>query len=249
MEITVRKSTAQFVILAGIVLATFLANPFAVVPAQANDEPLTGVQEIDLGILEVSQDRWTYEQEIVMRMIRKVYDKPRNNDPAYRDDWLCWIEKRALTSFGYLYCARNGDIEARSPSSALAGTPMGGYGTFLVSSDTVNRAKFERQLASFRGGEAFNDEFLELVMAGERPPRRVPRDRELETFAEIQTALQDLGEKDLSSLQKNELIKSYGMEPSRYYQVREHLNTYLSIRERLTELTDKAWVLGTLIEA
>ena len=79
--------------------------------------------KVDLGVLEISQDRWTYEQEITMRMIKKAYGEPRSEALEDLDKWVCWIGNSGLSKFSYLRCARNGDIMAMSPKSWFPDQP------------------------------------------------------------------------------------------------------------------------------
>ncbi len=187
---------------------------------------------IDLGLLEVQEERWTYDQEVVMRMIRHVYDDPISERAEDRDKWRCWIDREQGSRIGYLWCARNGDILARRPSEFFdPGLKAAGYGTFLRSTESVNRSKFEKLLSSFRGGDEFNQEFLALLMQGERPPRHVPSDEELAAFAAARREVRSADGRVTSGRLKS-IAARHGLTRLRYVQIEQHLATYETVRKR-----------------
>ena len=213
-----------------IAFAWVLAAPgYAMQDASRSDgtEPV-----LDLGMMEVQQERWTYDQEVVMRMIRHIYENPQSNRAEDRDEWRCWIEPEPGSRIGYLWCARNGDVLARSPAEFFnQGLKAAGYGTFLRSTETVNRSKFETLLDSFRGGDEFNKEFLTLVMQGERPPRDVPSDEELAAFAAARNEVSTVTGR-VSSGRLQSIARRHGLTRLRYVQIERHLATYETVRER-----------------
>ncbi len=151
-------------------------------------------EPFDLGVLEFSVDRWTYEQEAVLRMIRNVFEVPYSDHPKDRDEWRCWISTQRASRLGRLYCARMGDITARRPVEMLktSSARAAGYGMFLESTDTVTRSRFEQIMKDLTGPEQFNDEFVARLMAGDRPPRYFPRDGEIDDYLAATEAIEAL---------------------------------------------------------
>jgi hypothetical protein len=231
-----------------LTLWTMLCCSALPAPGSAADDPDSGEREfaaneqpLDLGIIEISADRWTYEQEITLRMIREAYGQPRSALAEDRDKWVCWIQDQSLSKFAYLYCARNGDIQSRRPSQRLKGGKWiaeGGYGRFLVSTHPVIEHKFEKDLASFRGGDDFNSEFLALVMAGERPPRKIPNETEMEQFAAAWQELEAMEPGDSKDAQRSEIILNQGLTVNRYNQIQTIVDTYKSIRAQLMTIVN-----------
>ena len=219
------------------VLASVLASPAEALQDAARDNRVAPV--LDLGSMEVQEERWTYDQEVVMRMIRQVYDNPQSNRARDRDKWRCWIAPEQGSRIGYLWCARNGDIMARRPAEFFSqGLKAAGYGTYLRSTQAVNQSKFEKLLKSFRGGDEFNQEFLALLMQGERPPRHVPTDEELSAFAATRQAVEST-EGRLTSAELNSIARRHGLTRNRYVQIEQHLATYETVRKRFTEVVNK----------
>jgi hypothetical protein len=200
------------------------------------------VQAIDLGILEVAADRWTYDQEIALRMIRQAYGKPRSELEEDRDKWVCWTRAMKKSRQEFLYCARNGDIQARGRKYLANGGPLveEGYGGMLKSAAPVFSTKLERNLASIRGSDAFNNEFLELVRAGERPPRRIPNDTEMQQFAAATKELETAGAVESGSPQRAEIIVKNGLAVHRYNTIQATVDTYTSIRNQYLALIGDA---------
>ena len=228
-----RRAISQRLVLASWIWA--LALPAGALQDASRNDDVAPV--LDLGMLEVRQERWTYDQEVVMRMIRHVYDKPRSDRAEDRDKWVCWVGKERGSRVGYLWCARNGDLMARRPSEYFnAGLEAAGYGTFLRSTQTVNRGKFEKLLESFKGGEAFNEEFLSLVMQGERPPRHVPSDEELASFALARQAVR-AADRRVTLGRLKEIAEAHGLTRVRYTQIERHLATYETVRARYAGTT------------
>ena len=101
----------------------------------------------------------------------------------------------------------------------------------------MNRGRFENLLESFRGGEAFNDEFLALVMAGERPPRDVPSDDELARYAAWERADAERSRQSVSLDDPEAEWKPFGLSAWRAQRIRLHLATYESVRARYRDLS------------
>jgi hypothetical protein len=227
---------AKRLLLAGIAL--MLAKPVHALQDASGPGDVRAM--LDLGLMEVQEERWTYDQEVVMRMIRHIYDMPQSNRAKDRDKWRCWIDPKPGSRIGYLWCARNGDIMARRPAEFFSqGLKAAGYGTHLRSTQPVNQSKFEKLLKSFRGGDEFNQEFLALLMQGERPPRHVPTDEELSAFAAARQELESTAGRVTSSRLKS-IAMRHGLTRNRYVQIEQHLATYETVRKRFAGVVKSA---------
>jgi hypothetical protein len=200
------------------------------VPTALADEDNTRDTSLDLGTIYFSVERWTYEQEMSARIIREAYEVPFSDDPADRDKLRCWVEDRPLSKFGYLYCARMGDIQARRASEVFDrnGLRALGYGTFLQSSQLVNPAQFEKILSEFSGNEQFNEEFVELVENGERPPRYFPSVEEIDQYLLVTKELRALGS-EVSRDVTSELAKKHGLTLGRYDEIAKMIQLFPSV--------------------
>lgn len=227
--------------------ACLLAGMMATV-AQAQDEgdggPLSEAARasakeapLELEDLEVVSEGFSFEQEFTLRLLRDALYKPKSFKQADRDEWVCWIDEATGSSFNYLNCARNGDIWAlERPGGLNAPTvPAGGYGTILRSQRPVNRYKLEQAMASLSGPEGFDREFLSLVVAGERPPRDIPDDEELDRFAKAYEIVGRLQARGASEQRQIRAIEAQGLSLKRYNRIAELTETYQTIENDVAQ--------------
>lgn len=203
---------------------------------------------LNLGILEVREDRWTYDQEVFLRMVRQAFEQPESTLEEDRDKWVCWLQY-GRNEHGqrrqFLTCARNGDILARSSEfskDGIEGNPLlkAGYGTYLRSTERVRRHELEELLNTLRGDDAFNDEFLALVRAGQRPPRKIPSDAELAQFAAASLELVEVGVSEPDAVTRAEIIKRHGLSVARFDHIGETVAAYATVRGRLAAAVQDA---------
>jgi len=194
-------------------------------------------ETLQLEDLEVVSEGFAFEQEFTLRLLRESLDKPRSRKQEDRDDWVCWIDEATGSHFNYLNCARNGDLWAlERPNGLDAPTvPMGGYGTILRSDRPVNRSKLKRAMASLAGPEGFDREFLALVATGERPPRDIPDEEELDAFAEAYERVGRLQSRGASEERQIEAIRETGLGLTRYNRIAELTQVYQTLENSVAE--------------
>jgi len=187
---------------------------------------------LDLGALEVLGEGISFEQEFSLRLLRQALDKPKSRRQEDRDEWVCWIERATGSRFNYLNCARNGDLWALERPFGLAGPtiPVGGYGTILRSERSVNRHKLERAISQLEGPEGVDQEFISLVLKGERPSRDIPDAAELDAFAQAWQALESLAGAGASEKEQIAAIESAGLSLGRYNHIAGLTETYASVK-------------------
>ena len=204
--------------------------------AAAADEPLV------LDDLEIVADGLSFEQEFTLRMLRESLDKPKSQKEEDRDEWVCWVDEATGSNFNYLNCARNGDIWALQPSSMGGGAmaigapmPQAGYGSIMRSSNPVNRAKLKQAMDNLNGNAEFDKEFIALSLSGERPPRDIPDEKELDQFAEAYEALGRLQRRGASEGRQIGAIEETGLTLARYNRIAELTEVYQSIENEVAE--------------
>lgn len=204
--------------------------------AAAADEPLV------LDDLEIVAEGLSFEQEFTLRMLRESLDKPKSQKEEDRDEWVCWVDEATGSSFNYLNCARNGDIWALQPSSMGGGSmaigapmPQAGYGSIMRSSRPVNRAKLRQAMDNLNGDEAFDREFITLALSGERPPRDIPDEEELDQFAKAYEELGRLQQRGASEGRQIGAIEATGLTLARYNRIAELTEVYQSIENEVAE--------------
>ncbi len=204
--------------------------------AAAADEPLV------LDDLEIVAEGLSFEQEFTLRMLRERLDKPKSQKEEDRDEWVCWIDEATGSNFNYLNCARNGDIWALQPSSMGGGAmaigapmPQAGYGSIMRSSHPVNRAKLKQAMDNLNGNEEFDKEFIALALSGERPPRDIPDEEELDQFAEAYKTLGRLQRRGASEGRQIGAIEETGLTLARYNRIAELTEVYQSIENEVAE--------------
>ena len=212
----------------------------------SNDAPsaeeLEGAEEIPLELdpVEVTGSDLSFNQEVALRIVRQAYNSPRSDRHEDRDKWVCWLEKPTGTSFNYLGCARNGDIWALRPS-AMPGSPASnfrptrtaGYGTIMRSTRPVNQWKLEQALASLPGSGDFDEEFTTMVMLGERPPRDIPNNEEVDQFAKAWIATEELQKAGRPEEDQILAIKAEGLTLKRDNRIAELTEIFQSVENEV----------------
>ncbi len=220
----------------------------AAAPIAAQEQPLSeqaraSAEEapLELDDLEVISEGFSFEQEFTLRLLRDALYKPKSFSQENRDDWVCWIDEATGSHFNYLNCARNGDIWALERSSGMSAptVPAGGYGRILRSERPVNRHKLEQALASLEGPEGFDQEFLALAVTGERPPRDIPSEEELDRFAQAYTVIGRLQSRGASEQRQVSAIEAQGLSLKRYNHIAELTEVYQSIENSVAERLDR----------
>ncbi len=207
-------------------------------------EELQGAEEspLELDPVSVVGTNLAFRQEVALRIVRQAYGAPRSERHEDRDKWVCWLEKPTGSSFNYLGCARNGDIWALRPDSLnRAGAPKrtAGYGTIMRTTRPVNRSKLEKAMAALPGSDDFDQEFLSMVMLGERPPRDIPDDDELDQFASAWREVGKLHRKGGSESSQIEAIEKEGLTLKRYNRIADLTEIYQSIENQVDERVKK----------
>lgn len=204
--------------------------------AVADEEPL------ELGDLEIVAEGLSFEQEFTLRMLREALDKPKSQKEEDRDEWVCWVDKATGSRLNYLNCARNGDLWALQPSDMGGGAmaigapiPVAGYGSIMRSSNPVNRSKLRQAMDNLNGSEEFDKEFIALTLSGERPPRDIPDDEELDQFAKAYQELGRLQRRGASEARQVGAIEKTGLSLARYNRIAELTEVYQSIENEVAD--------------
>lgn len=203
-------------------------------------EELEGAEmiPIELDKVSVSGMGMEFKQEVTLRIIRQAYGASRSERRADRDKWICWLDKPTGTHFKHMSCARNGDLEALRPDSLNPlGTPQPnkGYGKIIRTTRTVNRAKLEATLRALPGSDEFDREFVNMVMMGEKPPRDVPNDEEVEQFASAWIAVRKLHRRRKPENVQIQAIEEQGLTLERYNRIAELTETFQSVENQVAK--------------
>jgi hypothetical protein len=210
-----------------------------------------GSQEfsIKLDPIVVLQQELSFEQEATLRFVRSAYNQSRSDRIEDRDKWICWLERPTGSSFKRLGCARNGDLWALRPNTAGVTTRLNqtvqkfekpflgtaGYGNILVSTRPVNQKKLERALAALSGSNEFDDEFLAMVKTGMQPPRDIPDNEELLSFAKAWLQVDKAYRARKNEDTQIAAIDAQGLTLLRYNRIAELVETYQSIENEVAE--------------
>lgn len=216
------------------------------------EEALESQEEsLELEKFTVTAERFTYEQETALRMVRQALKRSKSSK---REDWdtlVCWYRKPVGKHRTYLECARNGDLVAMRPNLFEAGdirsgaylggsgAPGSDYGTLMRSNRPVNKKQFEAMLGDLPGSDDFDQEFVARSLAGQRPPRDVPSEAELDAFAEAYKTLGELEESGADEDAMIQAIETQDLTIGRYNRLVELVETYQSIENEV------AYRLGT----
>ena len=199
------------------------------------EEELAGAQEapLEFGEVVVTGSQFTFEQEVAFRLVRYAMDTPRSDKREDRDKWVCWIDRDVGSRLRYLSCARNGDLWALRPDrhTLLPANRRAGYGTIMVSTRPVNKRKFKNMLATIHGSDEFDREFVSMALAGQRPPRDIPSEDELDRFAQAYRAVVDLSNADDDTLEA--AIQGAGLSLGGYNRIVDLLSAYQSIENEV----------------
>jgi hypothetical protein len=210
------------------------------------EEALENQEEpLELDKFTVTGEQFTYEQETALRMVRQAL---KRNKSLKREDWdilVCWYRKPAGTHRTHLECARNGDLIALKPDRMMGNTFLGGrgvgagYGTIMRSNRPVNKKTFEAMLNDLPGSDDFDQEFVAKSLAGQRLPRDVPSDTELDAFAEAYKIMGELEKAGADEDAMIQAIESQDLTIGRYNRLVDLVETYQSIENEV------AYRLGT----
>ena len=197
--------------------------------ASAKEEPF------ELDTLEVTGAGFAFQQEVTLRLLRTALERPKSRSQENRDDWVCWIEESTGSSFNYLNCARNGDLWALERPFGLEGPtiPVAGYGTILRSSRPVNRWKLQQAMASLNGSPEFDTEFLALALQGQKPPRDIPDEAELDQFAAAYAAVAALAARGRDEASQIQTIEDLGLTLERYNRIAELTEVYQTLENEV----------------
>jgi hypothetical protein len=213
-------------------------SPFSAEAPSA--EELAGAEEIpfELDPVSVEGARIEFHNEVALRIIRQAYGSKRSNRREDRDNWVCWLESNTGSHFKRLNCARNGDLEAMAPDGLNplgGGGKRGGYGQLMRTDRPVNRYKFEQSLANLPGSAEFDREFVNMVMMGDRPPRDIPDDAEVEQFASAWLEVGKLNKRRKSESVQIAAIEDQGLTLKRYNRIADLIETYQSVENQVAE--------------
>ena len=215
------------------------------------EELETQEDSLELDKFTVTAERFTFEQETALRMVRQALKQSKSYK---REDWdtlVCWYRKPVGKHRTYLECARNGDLVAMRPNLLDAsdirsgrylggsGAPGGDYGTLMRSNRPVNKKEFEAMLDDLPGSDDFDQEFVARSLAGQRPPRDIPSEAELDAFAEAYQAIGELEQTGGDEDAMIRAIESQDLTIGRYNRLVELVETYQSIENEV------AYRLGT----
>jgi len=200
----------------------------------AEEAPEEAPIELDR-ILVALKTGLTYEQEATLRIIRQGYKKKHSNREEDRDIWVCWIAHLSK----YLRCARNGDMWVRrsrfkSPNEEPT-LDEDGYGGVLVTTFPADRRWLEQTLAELPGSDAFDIEFIAMVVAGQQPPLEIPDDKELDQFAVIWNEIGSLEQGVDPEDERLSVIDDAGFSVLRYQHISELVGIYKSIESELND--------------
>lgn len=231
-------------ILTAVLSLALSATCPAVEPPPAED--LQGAVEtpMDLGRIEVLGESLSFEQELQWRLVRQALKNKRSDEREDIDDWVCWFEPELGSRIRRLKCARNGDLWAlrpvdQAPGAALAagaaGPPGSGYGTIWVAELPLRKRKLEELLAQMPGNDEFDREFIDLAAQGQRPPRDIPDEAELDRFAAAYLEVDRLLEQNADDAALQAAIEAHGLALERYNQIVDLIDTYQSLMNQVAQ--------------
>jgi hypothetical protein len=210
-------------------------------------------QPYELDEMTVTGVQFTFEQETALRLVRQALKRPKSLSREDWHTWVCWYRKPLGTHRTHLECARNGDLAALkpdlaglSPQSIRGGINTdgerggGNWGTIMRSNRPVRKSEFEAMLNDLPGSDDFDEEFVSLALTGQNPPRDIPTDAELDSFADAYKNLGLLEKSGGSEEQMIIVIEAEGLTVTRYNRLVDLLETFQSIENEV------AYRLGTL---
>jgi hypothetical protein len=199
-----------------------------------NDEDV-----LELDRMSVSGQRISLQKETRLRIVRQGLNEERSRKPEDKDKMLCWLEAPVGTHFKHVTCARNGDLDA-----LRTGGKMGqiggdaGYGRkfFWRSIQADNNATIKSIMADLPEDSYFDKDFAAIASSGGKPPRDVPQEEELHSFAKAWIKVESLTSQGKPEEDVVAAIEAQGFTLKRYNRVVELTGTYQSIRAKVTEL-------------
>lgn len=226
-----------------LALLIALSAPSLAAAASSGDEAAPeGVDEAEVDVLDLGEvvamgQGMSFEQELTLRMVRQGLETPRSTRDADKDVMVCWFEEPVGTHHKHLACARNGDLWALRPDAGrgLLARPFGdaGYGTIWRTTRPVRRGEILRILDSMPGSSEFDQEFLALAMMGERPPRDIPDDEELDRFTAAYRAVTALDAEAAGDDALEAAITDQGLTLERYNRIIDLLDRYQSLMNQV----------------
>lgn len=223
-----------------VIILALTVNAFAI--DEPSEEELEGAKEepMDLGRITVIGEDFTFEQELQLRLVRQALKTPRSDLQKDKDEWVCWYEAGVGTRLKYLKCARNGDLWALRPNRNIGfGGPIDpsgkGYGRIWESVLPTNEKKFEDALQQLPGSDSFDKEFIALSGTGQRPPRDVPSDAELDDFASAYPRVERLADRGAPDDAMIQVIEEEGLTLDRYNRIVDLIGTYQSLKNEVAE--------------
>ncbi len=212
-------------------------------PLNAPDGAPASAEALELVPLEITGEPLTFEQEVVLRFVRRALDTPRSMKREHWDQWVCWFDRPVGTRHHFLSCARNGDLWAQRPregraligsrAEVLPPTGEGGYGTILTATRPVIKAKFKELLAQLPGSADFDREFAAFVETGQRPPRDIPSDDELDRFTQAWREINRLSAEGADDAALESAIVDAGLDVDRFNRIAELTQVYQSVENEV----------------
>jgi hypothetical protein len=205
-------------------------------PLTAEERAAAEEVPLELEPLVVGSEHMTFEQELTLRLVRSALDRPRSQARGRFDEWVCWFDRPTGTALYHLSCARNGDLFALQPKVAweLSATRgQGSYGRILTTTRPVNRGRLLRLLRDLPGTREFDQEFVTRAQRGERPPRDIPDEEELDRFTTAWSAVARLTREGADDLLLESAITSAGLDVDRYNRIATLTQQYQSIENEV----------------
>jgi hypothetical protein len=205
-------------------------------PVTTEERTAAKLAPLELEPLVVGSRQITFEQELTFRLVRSALDRPRSQARDRFDEWICWFDRPTGTAHYHLSCARNGDLYALQPKVAweLSATRgQGSYGTILTTTRPVNRAALLQALRDLPGTNEFDEEFVTRALQGERPPRDIPDEDELDRFTIAWTSVARLTREGADDLMLESAITSAGLDVDRYNRIASLTEQYQSIENEV----------------
>jgi hypothetical protein len=223
-----------------------LENPPDVDLDSAEIVSLESELPIELDPMTVTTERMSVRQEAGLRLVRQAMNRPRSNRRQDIDELICWLESPIGSRLKYLYCARNGDLWAREPNPYL-GLDSGnlrqvpGYGKLMRADQPITKAKLHSLLASLRGSDELDSEFVAMALAGQEPPQDIPDSEELDRFARAYYTVERLNTKGAPEDEQVAAIAAESLSLERYNRLIELVQIYQSLKNetaiRLKEIS------------
>ncbi len=206
--------------------------------AAANEHKPKQNDPFELDPIEVTLGKISFEEELTLRIVRQGFKERASNRQEDRDKVVCWLSKPTGSRLSQLDCARNGDVWASRPDN-MRGVGISnrtkysgmGYGDFMIASRPITRGKLETILAALPGSDAYDKEFIKIALAGDKPPRDIPNEKEIEQFAKAWVEVGRLNKQGKSEDIQVAAITAENLTLKRYNRIAELSETYASLKE------------------